>query len=338
VIWCQVLGNVVTMQVNGTTIATVTDTSGITSGYPGLYYIDPNGDVPPSNDVVFDNFVAGRVDSAVLASIAITPNPATAAAGSSVQFTATGTYTDGSTANVSKLVNWSSSNPSIATVNTSGLASGVNLGTATITAASGGVSSAASLTITLPAPTVTFTGAPANAAYNSTFTVTATTNAPVMPTITGTAGVCSAGAVTGTPASAGAMVTMLAGTGTCIVTANWAATTNYSAAGGTQSTTAVKAASTIAITSNTPDPSTARQPVTISFTAAGTGAGPTGSVRVTASTGQSCKGTLTSAKTGTCSITFNSAGSLTLTARYAGDNNFSASTSASVSQTVTGRR
>jgi hypothetical protein len=61
VVWCQVLGTTVTIKVNGTTIATVTDTSGITSGYPGLYYIDPNGGAPPSNDVIFDNFVAGVI-------------------------------------------------------------------------------------------------------------------------------------------------------------------------------------------------------------------------------------------------------------------------------------
>ena len=47
VIWCQVLGTTVTMKVNGTTTATVTDTSGVTSGYPGLYYIDPNGASAP---------------------------------------------------------------------------------------------------------------------------------------------------------------------------------------------------------------------------------------------------------------------------------------------------
>jgi hypothetical protein len=428
VVWCQVLGTTVNMQVNGITIATVTDTSGIINGYPGLYYIDPNGGAPPNNDVIFDNFVAGHIDGPVVASITVTPSSATVMTGSSVQFTATGTYTDGSTANVSSLVSWSSSDTSLATVNATGLATGASPSTVTITAASGTVSGAASLTVQATStPTVTFKDAPASAPYNGTFTVTATTNAPVMPTITGTTGVCSVGAVTGTPGNAGAMVTMLSGTGTCTVTANWAATTNYSAAGPltqattatkkaptvtftgapasavyntgfsvtattnastmplitgianvctvgavtgtpasadagvtmisgtgtctvtatwaadanysaptakTQSTTAVKAASTVAITSNTPNPSTLSQAVSISFTAAGTGAGPTGSVSVNASTGQSCTGTLTSAKTGSCSITFTGAGSWTLTTRYTGDSNFNPSTSASVSQTV----
>ena len=188
-------------------------------------------------------------------------------------------------------------------------------------------------TATKIAPTVTFTGAPASAAYNSGFSVTATTNASTMPQITGTS-VCTVGAVTGTPASASAGVTMVSGTGACTMTATWAADANYSApTPKTQSTTAVKAASSITITSNTPNPSTPQQAVTISFTAAGTGAGPTGSVKVTASTKESCTGTL-SAQTGTCSITFSTAGSKTLTASYAGDSNFNSSTSATVSQTV----
>jgi uncharacterized protein YjdB len=337
VVWCQVMGNTVNMQVNGTTIATVTDNSGVTNGNPGLYYIDPNGDVPPPTDVIWDNFVAGRVDSKVITSIAVTPNPASVTAGSSVQFTATGTYTDGSTANATTSVTWSSSNTSLATVSSTGLASGVSGGTVTITATSGNATGAANLTVSVPtvSPTVSFTGAPASAAYGATFTVTATTNASVMPTLTGTAGVCSAGSVTGVPASATAVITMLAGTGKCTVTANWAPTAGYTAGGPlNQSTNATKAASTTRITSNTPNPSTLQQSVTISFTVAGGGAGPTGSVTITASTRESCTGTLNSTQTGSCSITFATTGSRTLTAAYGGSSNFNSSTSANVSQTV----
>jgi hypothetical protein len=335
VIWCQVTGTTVNMQVNGTTIATVTDNSGVTSGYPGLYYIDPNGDVPPPNDVIFDNFVAGRIDGPVLTSIAVTPNPATAGAGSYVQFTATGTYTDGSTANISNSATWSSSNPSVTTVNATGLAYGVNPGTVSITAASGKASGMATLTVNPPiTPRVTFTGAPASAPFYGTFTVSATTNAPVMPSITGTPGVCSVGTVTGTPASASAMVIMLISTGTCATTASWGAGGGYSAAGPlTQQTTAAKAPSTTTITSNTPNPSTLQQAVTIGFTVAGGSAGPTGAVTVTASTGESCTGALTSGS-GACAMTFLSRGSRTLTAGYSGDSNFNASTSAPRFQTV----
>lgn len=425
VIWCQVQGTTVTLEVNGSTLASVTDTSGNMTGDTGMYFVDSTPDAPPLTDVIFDNYVAGQITGPTLTSISVNPSSAAVAPGSSQQFTATGKYTDGSTADITNSVIWSSSNPSVATVNGNGLASGASIGSATITAASGTNSGTANLTVTGAAPTVSFTGAPASASYQSAFTVTATTNASVMPTIAGSAGVCSVSAVGGTPTSASATVTMLTGTGTCTLTASWPATANYSAAtltqqtsaltipptvtfGGapasamynsgftvtattnastmpqitgtinvctvgavsgtpasstaavtmttgtgtctltanwaadsnysaatpqSQTTSATKAASSISITSFSPNPSTLQQPVSINFKASGAGAGPTGSVTVTASTNESCTGTL-NRSTGTCAITFATAGSRTLTAQYAGDNNFNGSTSGSVSQTV----
>jgi hypothetical protein len=84
-------------------------------------------------------------------------------------------------------------------------------------------------------PTVTFTGAPASAAYLSTFTVTATANASTTATIASSGG-CSIG---------GNVVTMTSAAGTCQLTANWAADQNFLAASATQSTTATKAAATV---------------------------------------------------------------------------------------------
>jgi uncharacterized protein YjdB len=333
-IWCQVMGSTITMQVNGKTIAVVTDTSGLTNGYPGLYYIDPNQDVPPITDVIFDNFAAGSVNTPVIATISVSPTSAKINANSTVQFTATGTYTDGTTGTVTNSVNWSSSNISVATINSAGLATGVGSGSATITAASGTVIGTASLAVNLLTPTVTFTGAPASAAYNTSFTVNATTNASTMPQITGTTGVCTVGTVSGTPANANALVTMISGTGTCTLSATWAGDIKYTSPSPiTQLTSASKAGSTAAITSLSPNPSSRQQAVAISFSVKGTGAGPTGSVTVNASTGESCTGTLSSGA-GSCSITFQNAGISTLTARYGGDSNFNSSTSAGVSQTV----
>ena len=425
VLWCQVQGTSVTMKVNGTAIGTVTDNSGLITGYPGLYYIDLNGSVPTQTDVIFDNFVAGQINGPTLNAITVTPNPASAMVGSNVQFTASGNYSDGSNSNITNSVTWASSNPLVASVNASGLASALTGGQTSITATLGTASAAAAFTVnTAVAPTVTFTGAPASAAFNSTFTVSATTNASVMPTITGTAGVCSVGSVSGLPTSASAQVTMLAGSGVCTLTANWSATTNYLAASltqttkassnnpttsfkgapsnasysstftvtattnattmpqitgnsvctvgavsgtpanatavvtmakssgtctltatwaadanyvsatATQNTNASKASSTVSITSNTPNPAATQQAVTINFTASGPGSGPTGSVTVTASTKESCSGTLNSSHTGSCSITFTSTGNRTLTASYGGDSNFNSSTSSGVSQSV----
>ncbi len=75
-----------------------------------------------------------------LQSIAVTPASPTVGLGNTVQFTATGTYSDNSTKNITSSVTWASSNPSFATiVATAGLATGVAVGTTEITATLGSV-------------------------------------------------------------------------------------------------------------------------------------------------------------------------------------------------------
>ncbi len=69
-----------------------------------------------------------------LSSIAVTPNPATTQMGNKIQFTATGTYTDNSTQNLSSAVNWNSTSMTVATISTAGLASALSGGTSNITA------------------------------------------------------------------------------------------------------------------------------------------------------------------------------------------------------------
>jgi hypothetical protein len=83
-----------------------------------------------------------------LVSIALSPLNSSIAAGATQQFTATGTYTDGSTQNLSSSAVWSSSDTAIFTVNSTGLASSVGPGTATATATTNGVSGSTSLTVT----------------------------------------------------------------------------------------------------------------------------------------------------------------------------------------------
>src|SRR5207244_4090207 len=79
-------------------------------------------------------------------------------------------------------------------------------------------------------PTVSFTGAPASAYFNSQFTVSASTNSSMTPTIT----------ASGSCTISGTTVTMTSGLGTCSLQASWAADTNYVAATATQSTTALQ--------------------------------------------------------------------------------------------------
>jgi hypothetical protein len=91
-----------------------------------------------------------------LLSITVTPNPAAAALGDTVQFTATGTCTTPpGSANASQPcgvsdVSWNSSSPSVATINGAGLATTLTTGSTGITATKDGVTS----------PTVTLTVGP----------------------------------------------------------------------------------------------------------------------------------------------------------------------------------
>jgi len=96
-----------------------------------------------------------------------------------------------------------------------------------------------------------------------------------------------------------------------------------------------KVGTTTAITSNLPNPSTTGEAVKVHFTVTPTTdyKAPTGSVTVNASTGESCTGKLASGS-GSCSVTFNTAGPRTLTATYASDSNNNSSISPAVAQTV----
>ena len=90
------------------------------------------------------------VTAPVLQSIAVTPANPSVALGLTQQFTATGTYSDNSQQNLTSTVTWSSSLSTIATINSSGLASTVAQGTTTITATSGTISGSTTLTVTAP--------------------------------------------------------------------------------------------------------------------------------------------------------------------------------------------
>ena len=123
------------------------------------------------------------VTALTLNSIAITPNPPPSiGVGATEQFTATGTFSDGSTQNLTSSATWVSSMPGLATISnataTRGLATGVAAGTTTITASVSGVTSpGVSLTVTGTGPTLTsISVAPptASVAVNNTQQFTAT--------------------------------------------------------------------------------------------------------------------------------------------------------------------
>jgi hypothetical protein len=88
------------------------------------------------------------VGAATLQSIVVTPAAPTQPVGIGQQFTATGTYSDGTAHDVTAAVTWTSGTPAVATIATGGLATGVTAGTSTITATSGAVSASTPFTVT----------------------------------------------------------------------------------------------------------------------------------------------------------------------------------------------
>jgi uncharacterized protein YjdB len=88
-----------------------------------------------------------------LAAISISPaTPAitlqsTSGSASTQQFTATGTFGDLSNKDISSTAIWTSSSPTVATIDDKGLATAVNLGTTTIKASSANLSASTTLTV-----------------------------------------------------------------------------------------------------------------------------------------------------------------------------------------------
>ncbi|MGH7515412.1 MAG: Ig-like domain-containing protein [Gemmatimonadales bacterium] len=92
-----------------------------------------------------------RATAVPVASVTVTPNPASVQVGSQLQLTATPKDANG-TPLTGRAISWSTSAATIATVNTSGLVSGVAAGPATITATSEGQSGSSAVTVTSAAP------------------------------------------------------------------------------------------------------------------------------------------------------------------------------------------
>lgn len=162
-------------------------------------------------DVVFTSGPAPPAPT--LTSIAVTPTNPTIQAGAAQQFTATGTYSGGSTQNITSQVTWASSNTGTATISGSGLANGVAAGTTTISATQGAVSGGTGLTVQ-PAPLAIATTSPLAAGMvGAPYSVTLTATGGIQPrTWSITTGSLPggltlnavAGTITGTPTLAGA--------------------------------------------------------------------------------------------------------------------------------------
>ena len=115
--------------------------------------------ISPGNAVIIASIEGKQASATVtvravpIATVQITPSPASTIVGQTVTLTATTLDAAGNTL-TGRIVGWSSSNTAVATVNSSGLVTGVASGTATITASSEGVSGTAPLTVTVSQPPI----------------------------------------------------------------------------------------------------------------------------------------------------------------------------------------
>lgn len=186
-------------------------------------------------------------------------------------------------------------------------------------------SSTATLTVTQAAQTISFTkDPPSKAVYGTNFTVAASA----------TSGLAVNYSSSGAASNSGGTYSITSGTGTATVIVNQGGNANYSAAPAlTANVTAVKASSSIALTSS-PNPSFYNQSVTLTATVSGHPGTPTGNVSfMEGSTIMAANVTMSggSATFTTCTFTV---ASHAITAVYNGDANFNRSTASALNHTV----
>ena len=144
----------VTWSTGNMTVATVSPGGLATGVVAGTSVITATSGIRSGNTTL-------TVTPATLSFITVTPVNPSIANGLTKQFTATGTYTDGTSVDITASVTWSSGTIGVAIVNPSGLATGVGVGTSVITATSGSISGNTTLTVT-PATLSLITVTPVN--------------------------------------------------------------------------------------------------------------------------------------------------------------------------------
>ena len=279
---CSISGNTVTMT-SGTTACVITAHQG------------GNGVYSPATDVVVT--VGAQVASQ--AALTLTVPPSATVGQSSVMATAVGGSGTGA-------VTFTSTTPSICSVNAStGEITTLAAGSCGITATKAGdanygsISSTQTLTVGLNSQTITFPQPASPAAYQSTFTVAATsTGTPVTYTVSGG---CSI---------AGNTVTMTSGSSDCVITANAPANSTYSAAAPVSVTVAAKKLTQAPLVLTVP---TTGRVGDAGLTATTTGGSGTGATTYATTTPSICSvnattGAITAIAAGTCSITVTKAG------------------------------
>ncbi|MCU1300822.1 MAG: hypothetical protein JWQ87_1106 [Candidatus Sulfotelmatobacter sp.] len=161
-----------------------------------------------------------------LTSVAVTPASQSISIGGTQQFTATANYSDNTTADITSTATWTSATPSVATINSSGVATGVSSGSSTMTASLTGVSGTATLNVGAVAKTVqsiaVSPGSPsisvgATQQFSATATYTDSTTATVTSSVTWTSGtpatatINSSGLATGVASGSSIITATLSG-------------------------------------------------------------------------------------------------------------------------------
>ena len=127
--------------------------SAIISGSPALISASGTASVTAANNGFAGGYIVSATASGApvaapfsltnlaLESIAVSPGNPDLALGVTGQFSATGTFSDGSTADFTDLATWASTTPSVAAIGATGVASALGLGQSEITASLAGVTS-----------------------------------------------------------------------------------------------------------------------------------------------------------------------------------------------------
>ena len=206
--------------------------------------------------------------SSELSSIAITPaSPSIAVAGTQ-QMTATGTYTDASTSDITSSVSWDSTETGVASITGGGLITGVGAGDSVITATSGTVFTSTVVTVTTGSVTLdSIDVTPTSktlASISATQQLTATANYDdsSTPDVTSSATWSSTNDAIASVSSSG-LVTAI-GNGAATITATLGAVTSNSVI------ITVSASVTLSSIAVTPDPKTIDEGATQAYTATGT--------------------------------------------------------------------
>ncbi|HEV2750218.1 MAG TPA: Ig-like domain-containing protein [Gemmatimonadales bacterium] len=206
-------GRVITWQSSDNTIASVSSSGLVTGvGAGGPVTITATSEGQSGTATV-------NVSLAPVASVTVSPSSANIAITGTVQLTATPKDANGNPLS-GRAISWASSNTNVATVNTSGLVTGVTAGSVTITATSEGQSGTATITVAgAPVASVTVTPASASVQAGQTVQLTATLKDANGNILTGRTVTWSSNTTTvATVSSSGLVTTTVAGSATITAT------------------------------------------------------------------------------------------------------------------------